>query len=103
MKMEAPVRAAQGTEMMVRGIINVKITARNDSFTMTRPILVVDNLSSECIIGMDTILQEGIEIDIKNRKISYPQNLMNKECFSVFVSKQTMPNSAMPRGYWCTW
>ena len=88
-KIDAQVRAAQGTKMMVRGIINVKITARDDSFKMNRPIFVVDNLSSECIIGMDTITAEGIEIDIKNRRISYPRRSQSVESFSVFVHKQT--------------
>ena len=56
----ASVRAAQGTHMTVRGVICVKIQALTESFEMTRKMVIIDGLSSDCIIGMDTIQSEGI-------------------------------------------
>ena len=89
-KMEIPIRAAQGSQMDVRGIMTETVTARGGSVKMIRPFVVVNNLSSECIIGMDTIKEEGIEIDLPNRKIIYPHQENTYDCYSVYASRKTI-------------
>jgi hypothetical protein len=61
------IRVADGNQLKVRGsaLFSLKLGTR----LTTRPLIVVDKLNSDLIIGSDTIAAEQLLIDVADRKI----------------------------------
>jgi transposase InsO family protein len=67
------IRAANGTNLKVRGSALFPLTIGNRS--TTRPIIVVEKLNTDLILGSDTIAAENLLIDVAAKKIIHKPNL----------------------------
>ena len=82
---EVSLLAANNSSVRVRGSAILRITLGKN--TVNRKVLLVDNLSSHCIIGMDTIYDEKISIDVPKRRVNFAEGYC---AYAVKVAKKTV-------------
>ena len=78
---EVGLSTADGSPVKVLGKCEVDIKIKDQN--MRRPIIVVECLPAECIIGMDTMISEKIHLNIPLRKVERIQQVSQVSINSV--------------------